>query len=44
MEQLKSLKQSFFEERQKEEKGDKTIQVIQKYLKLAKEAWTSSDE
>ena len=28
MEQLKSLKQSFFEERQKEEKGDKTIQVI----------------
>ena len=35
MEQLKALKQSFNEDRKKVEKGSKSIQLIQKELKLA---------
>ena len=38
VEQLKALQQSFNEYREKSEKGAKTIQVLQKDLKLAKTA------
>ena len=43
MEKLKSLKQSFNEEREKSEKESKTIQVTQKELKLSKAARKSAD-
>ena len=44
MEQLKALKQSFNIQWEKLEKGDETIQILQKYLKLAKEARTEGEK
>ena len=43
MEQLKALEQIFNEWRVKAEKYAKTIQVLQKYLKLTKSARTAAD-
>ena len=43
MEQLKALQHSFNEEIVKAEKDDKTVQVLQKDLKLTKASRTAAD-
>ena len=43
MEKFKTLQHSFYEQRGKEQKGAETIQLLQKYLKLAKASRKAAD-